>query len=276
MRSLLLGAVLLSASGSSPLQAQTVDTSLVWVRGGPFRLRTVVFRAPGDSAQHTLVVVLHGDSPFGNPGYQDAFASQVAARRSSVVAAAILRPGYTDPEGRTSEGERGETTGDNYNAGNTDAMAQAVEELARRYGAKRTVLVGHSGGAAIAANILGTHPGLVDGALLVSCPCDVDRWRAHMFRKTGFEGFRGAITTLSPLALVGRISPRARVVMLVGGGDDVAPPSLSRTYRDAAVRQGKQVSLELVAGEGHDMLMNPAVFAALDSFGDARTKGRHR
>jgi protein-S-isoprenylcysteine O-methyltransferase Ste14 len=36
------------------------------------------------------------------------------------------------------------------------------------------VVAGHSGGAAIAANILGRRPALIDAALVVSCPCDVE------------------------------------------------------------------------------------------------------
>jgi pimeloyl-ACP methyl ester carboxylesterase len=274
LRLFLLGVALLALFAPSPVSAQAVDSSpdkgsaqqpVVWVLGGPFRLRVRVFTQVIAAAPGTLVVVLHGDSPFANPGYQDVFASRVAREHAEVVVAAILRPGYTDPQGNTSEGERGQATGDNYNARNTDAVAQAIEELIRRYRVERTVVVGHSGGAAIAANILGTHPDLVDAAVLVSCPCDVERWRAHMLSTTKFEGFRGKISTLSPITVVGGISPQVRVTMLVGADDDIAPPSISQAYRDAAVRQGKHVELQVVPGEGHDVLMIPAVLEALDA-----------
>ena len=215
-------------------------------------------------------MVLHGDSPFGNPGYQDVFAARVAREHPEALAAAILRPGYTDPQGNTSDGVRGETTGDNYNAGNTDAVAQAIEELIKRYGAERTIVVGHSGGAAIAANILGTHPKLVNAALLVSCPCDVERWRAHMLSTTQFAGFQGKIATLSPITVVGGISPDVRVAMLVGADDDVTPQAIPQAYHDAAVRAGKRVSLQVLPGEGHEILLIPAVLAALDSFAASR------
>jgi pimeloyl-ACP methyl ester carboxylesterase len=256
---------LLTLLAASPVSAQAVDSSLVWVQTTSFRLRVRVFTQVIAAAPGMLVVVLHGDSPFGNPGYQDVFAYRVAREHAEVVAAAVLRPGYTDPQGNTSDGERGQTTGDNYNARNTDAVAQAIEELAQRYRATRTIVVGHSGGAAIAANILGTHPEIADAALLVSCPCDVERWRAHMLSKTRFDGFQGRISTLSPIAVVGGISPDVRVTMLVGADDDVAPPSLSQAYRDAAVRQGKHVALQVLPGEGHEILLTPAVLAALDT-----------
>ncbi len=257
-------AAVLTLVAATPVSAQTVDSSLVWIQSGQLRLRTRVFTQSIAAAPGTLVVVLHGDSPFGNPGYQDVFAARVAREHPEAVVAAILRPGYTDPQGNTSDGERGETTGDNYNAGNTDAIAQAIGELIKRYGAKRTILAGHSGGAAIAANILGTHPDLADAALLVSCSCDVDRWREYMLGKTKFAGFQGRIATLSPITVVDGISPDVRVTMLVGAEDDVAPASISQAYRDAAVRAGKHVTLQVVPGEGHEILMIPAALTALD------------
>jgi pimeloyl-ACP methyl ester carboxylesterase len=260
-----LRVALLALVASAPVSAQTVDTSLVWVQTGSFRLRARVFTQVIAAAPGTMVVVLHGDSPFENPGYQDVFASRVARRHPEAVVAAILRPGYTDQEGNTSDGERGQTTGDNYNAPNTDAVAQAIEELAQRYRAGRTIVVGHSGGAAIAANILGTRRDLVAAAVLVSCPCDVERWRAHMRSRTKFEGFQGKISTLSPITVVGGIAPDVRVTMLVGADDDVTPPFISQAYRDAAGRQGKRVELQVLPGEGHDILMIPAVLEALDA-----------
>ncbi len=152
------------------------------MQGGPYRLKTSVYRGAELSPAPVLVVVLHGDAPFNKPGYQDTFAARIAAANADVIAAAILRPGYTDPQGHTSDGERGQTTGDNYNARNVDAIAAAIDSLQRRFTARRVVAVGHSGGAAITAHILGRLPDLVDAALLVSCPCDGTRWREHMSR----------------------------------------------------------------------------------------------
>lgn len=67
------------------------------------------------------MIVLHGDAPRSKPDYQETFAAQAATGRD-VVAIGLLRPGYTDPKGNVSEGERGQTTGDNYNARNTDGL----------------------------------------------------------------------------------------------------------------------------------------------------------
>jgi pimeloyl-ACP methyl ester carboxylesterase len=244
-----------------PADSQSSDSSLLWIQSGPYRLKTSIFHSTVVSASPILVVVLHGDAPFNKPGYQDRFGARVVAAYPDVVVAAILRPGYTDPEGNTSEGQRGQTTGDNYNARNTDAIAAAIGELRRRFHGRRVVVVGHSGGAAITANILGRHPTLIDAALLVSCPCDVDRWRAHMWRRTRYPGFLGRITTLSPIREIQGASDSVTITMVVGDQDDVAPPSLSEAYQAAARRLGKHVRLVQLPGERHEILSTAAVLA---------------
>jgi pimeloyl-ACP methyl ester carboxylesterase len=242
---------------------QTSASATLWVQGGPYRLKTAVFHSVDSSSTPTLVVVLHGDSPFSKPDYQDTFAAKVASAYRDVVVAAILRPGYTDPQGNVSDGVRGETTGDNYNAQNTNAIAAAIADLKQRFRSRRIVVAGHSGGAAITANILGRHPALVDAALLVSCPCDVNRWREHMFLKTRFQGFSGEIQTLSPIDQVGGVSTNVTIRMVVGNKDDVTPPALSETYKTAALKAGKHVILTELDGEPHDILLKPAVLAEL-------------
>jgi pimeloyl-ACP methyl ester carboxylesterase len=44
------------------------------------------------------------------------------------------------------------------------------------------VLAGHSGGAPITGDLLGRLPSAVDGALLVSCPCDLAAWRKYTMK----------------------------------------------------------------------------------------------
>jgi pimeloyl-ACP methyl ester carboxylesterase len=234
-----------------------------WVPGGAYRLQTSVFRSTQIGAEPVLVVVLHGDAPFSRPDYQNTFAANVAATQRDVVAVGPLRPGYSDPQGNTSEGERGLTTGDNWNAKNTDAMAEAIGELKRRYHARKVVVAGHSGGAAIAANILGRHPERIDAALLVSSPCDVDKWRQNMFQLTGQPVFQGKIDTLSPIEQIKGMSDQANVTMMVGSQDKVTPPGLSESCQAVAAELGKKVRLVQLEGKGHEIFLDPAVFAEL-------------
>lgn len=84
----------------------------------------------------------------------------------------VLRPGYTDGKGDRSNGEMGMAALDNFTPEAVDAIATVVRVLKGQSQARRIVLVGHSGGATIAANILGRNPGLVEVALLIACACD--------------------------------------------------------------------------------------------------------
>ena len=250
-----------------------------WVVGGPYRLKAAVFRSAAVSAEPVLVVVLHGDAPFNKPDYQNKLAAQVAAAQRDVVAVALLRPGYTDPQGNTSDGARGVTNGDNWNARNTDSIAAAIGELKRRYQARKVVVAGHSGGAAITANLLGRKPGLIDAALLVSCPCDVKEWRRSMLELTGQPVFQGPLDTLSAIDQVAGMADRVPVTMIVGSQDKVAPPALSESYRDKAVKLGKPVRLVTLAGKDHEIFLEPAVLAELgrliETVGARRTPAPH-
>jgi hypothetical protein len=75
--------------------------------------------------------------------------------------------------------------------------------------------------------------------------------------------FRDKIDTLSPIDLVKGISPRAEITMIVGSQDDVAPVDLSIAYRTAAATNGNRIRLIELPGKDHDILLDPAVLAAL-------------
>lgn len=56
------------------------------------------------------------------------------------------------------------------------------------------------------------------------------------------------------------------VVLHLGPGDDpVAPPELSQRYAEALRRQGDDVSLTIVPGIKHNILLEPVVFQALET-----------
>ena len=238
----------------------------VTVQGGPYRLRGRTYESKVVSAYPVLVVVLHGDGPppYQFPAYQYVFAAKLAAENKNVVAVGLLRPGYTDPQGHHSQGCSGRRDGDNWGAQDTDAIANAIAALKRRYKAREVVVAGHSGGAAIAANILGRRPKLIDAALLVSCPCgDVNRWRADMLQHTGFSVFKGNIQSLSPIDQIDGIDPHVPIVMMTGTDDHVAPLAVAERYRAAAAKAGKDATLIKLPGRPHNTFIYPEVFAEL-------------
>ncbi|OON69844.1 hypothetical protein B0919_06660 [Hymenobacter sp. CRA2] len=210
-----------------------------------------------------MVVVVHGDAPFNKPGYQYAFAKQVAAKHADVVAVGLLRPGYTDPQGHRSAGIRGEAVGDNYTPEVIRAVAGGMAQLKRRYKARRVVAVGHSGGAAIVADVLAQYPAAVDAALLASCPCDVPRWRQHMQQLHGGAVWEQPVTSLSPQALVPKVSRTVPVTLVVGTADSVTPVRLSWAYWRALHQQNPTTKFVTLAGLEHEILFAPTVHQEL-------------
>ena len=239
------------------------DGDQSWVQGGPFRLRTWTFVSEEKSASPILVVVIHGDAPFNEPEYHYVFAAKAAAAHPDVIAVGLLRPGYTDPEGNTSDGERGEAVGDSFHITNTDAIADAIGGLERRWNARKVVIAAHSGGGTLTANVLGGHPALIDQALLVSSVYDVEKWRQHMFEQTREPIFQGKIEMLSPIEQISGLSDQVDVTLIVGSQDEIAPPRFSEQYESAAREQGKNVKLVRLEGGGHEIFLDPAVFAQL-------------
>lgn len=231
----------------------------LWVLGGGLRLKTRFYESAKRSAHPRMIIILHGDSPFGPPSYQYAFAKRAAEQLDDVVAVAILRPGYTDDAGDQSDGVRGETTGDNYTPAVVDALAEAIGELKLTFHPSATVLVGHSGGAAIAADLLGRHSESAAGALLVSCPCDVVAWRLHMFEMQGGAIWKQPVESLSPIELAGEVPAAKHVRLVVGAEDPVAPPRFTQAYADAMTKHGVPVQMRVEAGLKHDILLEPVV-----------------
>ena len=231
-----------------------------WINVAQGRLKTQVYSTTPLSARPTLVIAVHGDIFDPTPSYQYAFAQAliqgfdapampgpVRARLGShppvndVVAAGLLRPGYTDNAGDHSDGKRGEARGDNYTAEVVDAVATAARVLAQRFTARRVILVGHSGGATIAAIVLGRHPEVADAALLVACGC-------------------GATQSLQPLDVTSGIRRDVTVRLLVGENDQMTPPDQSRRYAEMLRKRGVDAQLTVLPALGHNIMFTQPVF----------------
>jgi pimeloyl-ACP methyl ester carboxylesterase len=223
--------------------------------------------APGPEAR-TLIVVIHAD---GEPSHYE-FAKAAARAVPQSAAVAVLRPGYADRTGHISPGERGTDTGDNFTADRITAVGDSIAALRARYPNARTILVGDAGGAVIAANLAGTRPNLLDGIVLVSCPCTLPEWRARMQKQNAAWG--SAVTSLDPLKTSGGILPSLRAAVLVGADDKVTPIPFSRAYAEALTLRGIATDYRIVPGKGHQLLDDPEVLAATTRLAAAlATKG---
>lgn len=254
-----------------------------WLNVAGGRIKAQVFAREKTTDRPILVLILHGDIPDPRPDYQYLVAKAITvewpdapeilpALRSAlgndwhdndVVAAGILRPGYTDPSGDRSSGDMGRAIGDNYTPEVVDAVATAARQLKEGYNARAVALVGHSGGGAIVADVLGRHPDVADGALLVGCGCDPEAWRSRMRARNPAPIWNEPNPSLLPLSLVGQVRPDTVVRLLVGAEDDVVMPEDSLRYTQALQERGVDARLTIEPGLGHNILVTPAAFREL-------------
>ena len=153
--------------------------------------------------------------------------------------------------------------GDNYTPNVVDAVATVARSLESMHNASAVVLVGHSGGGTIAANVLGRHPDVADAALLVGCGCDPEAWHARMRAQQPNSIWDEPTASLMPLSLVGGVLRGTQVRLLVGENDDVALPQDSRRYAEALEARGIDVRVTVAPGLGHNILMTPNAFREL-------------
>jgi pimeloyl-ACP methyl ester carboxylesterase len=260
-----LGLVLALCACATPSGSGGRDLTL----GAPGQhVEASVYESPALSSQPVLVVVLHGDAPLLRPAYQDEFAASVARHLPDVVAVGLLRPGYADPFGRRSDPQSGPHTGDNYTPEVSEQVTAAIRQLQTQYHPARTILVGHSGGAAIVANIVEAHHDLADAALIVSCPCDLAAWRARMGR---FGGRRSHSHSLSPLENAALLPKDTPIIIMVGAKDKTVGVANSQAFFAGAKTVGAKVTLRIAPGSGHMMMGDTA---PLQAVGDL-IKGRH-
>jgi len=260
MRILLWIAALLVAptmAHAAPCASENVETTLTG-KSECLVLRTYKGAQAG-AAPKLLVVVIHGDGSGGGPAnYHFSTADKLAKRAelSSAVVVALVRPGYDDGAGNTSSGNNNNRS-DHYTAVNIDEVAGVIAKLKQAYKPRRVILVGHSGGAATSALIIGRHPGLADGAVLVACPCHLDDWRQARNRPPWTR-------SESPHRWADKVPPTTRVIALTGTDDDNTGTGLAQDYVRRVTEKGVVARFEAIAGANHNAAFRtPQVEAAV-------------
>ena len=234
------------AVSSNQAQAKTCKNAdnVTYVQGGRHCLAIKTF--PAGTGTETLVIVLHGDLSRGGPAdYIFPVAKSAASRTVSAVV--MMRPGYTG-DGRKSTGRpsRSQSRNELYKRSEIDSIGVAISELKSHYGAKQLILVGHSGGALISGVLLGRQPDLVDGVVLIACPCNVPRWRQK-------RGRNPLPLAQSPHKWLKHASAGAKIVAITGSDDRNTFPDLAREYVAAAKARGLDAEFLLVQGAGHGL-----------------------
>lgn len=253
--------------GTGPLLLLAVAGCATTPPTAPPMLAGQAFGPDATREVRTLVLVLHGDGDAPVPA---AFADAAHAIADAIPGSrtvAILRPGYSDAAGNRSPGNRGGTGGDSYTPERIAAIGDTVTAWRARYPGARAILVGQSGGAAMAATLAGLRPGLVDGLVLAGCPCMLPEWRRYMARRAdaGAQGaaFAGTVASFDPLMTVGGVAPATRVALLVGADDRDTPQRFSRAYAEALALRGIATEYRVLPGRGHDLLTDPELIDAI-------------
>lgn len=249
------------------LQLQNIQVANVrseWTGLAGSRIRTRIFsRGTAARSASTLVVILHGDAPFNAPTYQYGFARNVVNRFHAVTVAALLRPGYADDSGDRSDGIRGTATADNYTPEVLQSLSASIAQLKSEINPAAVIIVGHSGGAVLAADLLELHPDIASATLLVSCPCDVAEWREHMKRVSPTPLWDLPVRSVSPMDHIASIDPRTRISMIAGEDDPIAPETLTLHFAQAVRRHGGMVRIITVPSAGHELLLKEIVLTEL-------------
>ena len=249
--------VVLTATSAyaAPCETEDFDTKVTGVS------QCLLMRRYGLTEPTAIVVWLHGDVSSGGPANYHFPLAQKAAEdfsASSVMSVALVRPGYPDGSGASStasifHGGRS----DHYTQENIAEVGAVIEKLRLKYKPKSVIIVGHSGGAATAAVLLGMKPQLAAAAVLVSCPCELVSWRSG-------RGGRHWGRSENPTRWAERISASTRVIALTGANDDNTSPNLASNYVDLLRSRGIDATFQIVAEATHNTALRSAeVFDAI-------------
>lgn len=188
------------------------------------------------------VAFLHGDQTSGgDPNYLANLGLEVAKRLPDATVHMLLRPGYADPWGRQSPGDNHDRR-DQYTLANADVIIATLEALKTD---APLMVVGHSGGAAQTALVMSRKTDLIDAAILVGCPCDLDLWVAEnpAWPENMFTRSTSAVDVTPVMA--------GEVTLIVGEADSVTPEEQSRRYVRHLLDHGVEARLVTVPGGDH-------------------------
>jgi pimeloyl-ACP methyl ester carboxylesterase len=256
----LLGALVgtfLAGSGAARAACPPDSRIEDWIFGGGLCLAATTLANNAGTAP-LLIIVVHGDISDGGPAtYHIDFARTLA--RPGAIIVALTRPGYTDDRGRLSEGNTYRRR-DNYTRDNIAAVGGAIAALRSHYRPRRVIYLGHSGGAAIGGVLIGKSRGLIDAAVLVSCPCDIPRW----LRARKLPPWR---QSESPSDYAGRVPRTTRVTVIAGHDDGNTFPAQASGYVGTLQRRGIDAQFALVDGAGHGLSgLGAATARAVEAF----------
>lgn len=157
------------------------------------------------------------------------------------VAYMIASPGYGDSS--TENFSQTKKDKNRHNPEYIKVYAEAVRAIQKREGAERVLLAGQSNGAMVAANLIGLHPGLVNGAALISGAYDLNNW--YLSRR-----WSPYSSGTSPIEVAQHIQDTS-ILIVVGEDDRTTPKKYSEQYAKKLQELNVPHDLVIVPGARH-------------------------
>lgn len=186
--------------------------------------------ASADMRAEVLTIYIEGDGLAfvgsrrisADPTPTDPLALRLALNAPQARAAWLGRPcQYTLPVGAGRNCDPIYWTSHRYSRPVLDSMNLAVDQLKSRSGAARLILIGYSGGGAIAA-LLAAERQDIAGLITIAANLDLGEWVAR-------EKLAPLHGSLDPAMVAGKLSALPQV-HFVGTRDDVVPPAIARAF----------------------------------------------
>jgi hypothetical protein len=215
-----------------------------------------------DFKKKKLVIFIHGDQVETKNIYFDTFASEFV--HPDILLISITRPGWTNIKDHKSEGKLNISNGDNYiPKEDVDPIYRVIKKLKKKFKTLETLVVGHSGGAAITGILYGRFTKLVDSAILISCPCIVPLWRRdyykNIIKKTNKLFCMPKFKSHSPHQYVKKISSNLKIHIFAGNQDKNTLPIYSEEYQILLKQNNKNSKLYFFENDHLNILKNEKV-----------------
>lgn len=246
-----VASILISACSTIPAVPERIDTAKQIAAQAGFQksilsnaqFNLVVFAKPSKQANPILVIYIEGDGrawktatlPSDNPTPTNPLALRLAIQDPRPAVAYLARPCQflALPSRGCSEKL---WTSARFSPAVIETMNEAIEKLKQQYGASRLVLIGYSGGGAV-ATLVAAKRSDIKTIITVAGNLDTDAW----VRLYGLEPLSESINPASVAQSIRNI-PQTHYV---GGKDDVIPRAISQSFLQKMGSPNKAKVIEL-------------------------------
>jgi pimeloyl-ACP methyl ester carboxylesterase len=251
-----VASLLVSACSTIPAVSERVDTAKQLAAQAGFQqsvlsnaqFEIVAFSKPARQVNPVLVIYIEGDGrawktaslPSDNPTPTNPLALRLAIQDQRPAVAYLARPCQFVALPSRGCSEKLWTSA-RFSPAVIETMNEAIEKLKHQYGASQLVLIGYSGGGAV-ATLVAAKRSDIKTIITVAGNLDTDAW----VRLYGLEPLSESVNPAS----VARSIRNIPQIHYVGGKDDVIPKAISQSFLQKMGRPNQAKVIEL-SNYGH-------------------------